>query len=306
MQRSWEVLTVSEYRDPREAFADTLRAEMPPAAGEEASSRVRARVLASRHIRKSPALGRSWRVAGSLATALSVIAVAAIMLTPRLETAAFARERAVDALMFQTPGRVLHLELTYTQKDRSTDGEVLTDTNERWSIWVDAEGERLREEFVDNSDGSLNEMHVRAGERDIVFHGNYPPEARALVEYDATDQRIMTPLDDWIPYMRAQIADGSARVTGTQVIDGDEYWVVTCSSDDADVTETVTLRKSDYLLKTWKRDSAYEVDGKSGVVTKGATLHIIEQLDPATLASDFFSLDAVRDAAKRGAPAEKP
>ena len=130
---------MSEYRDPCEAFVDTLRAEMPPTAGEDARSRVRARVLASRHTRKSPALRRSWRVAGSLATAVAVVAVAAILLAPRMETSAFARERAVAALMFQSPGRVLHLELTYTQKNQSTDGEVLIDTKERWSVWVDAE-----------------------------------------------------------------------------------------------------------------------------------------------------------------------
>jgi len=305
MQRSWEVLTVSEYRDPRESFVETLRGEMPPTVGEDASSRVRARVLASRRTHESPALRRSWRVAGSLATAVAVIVVAAILLAPRMETAAFARDRAVDALMFRTPGRVLHLEMTYTQKDRSTQGEILANTNERWSVWVDAEGKRLREEFVDSADGRLHLMHVRTAKRDIVFHGDYPREER-LVEYDATNQRIVTALDDWIPYMRARIADGSAKVTGTQMIDGDEYWVVTCDSDDEDSTETVTLRKSDYLVKTWERDAAYKLEDRSGVMSKGATLEVIEQLDPATLPSDFFSLDAVRAAAKQVTPAEKP
>lgn len=297
---------MSEYRDPQEAFVDTLRAEMPPAAGEDADSRVRARVLAARQTSKSPALRRSWRVAGSLATAVAVVAVAAILLAPRMETAAFARERAVAALMFQTPGRVLHLELTYTQKDRSATGDVLINTKEHWSIWVDAEGKRLREEFVNSSDGSLNTLHVRTNERDIVFHGDYPPEAQ-LVEYDATDQRIVTTLDDWIPYMRARIADGSAKVTGTEMIDGDEYWVVTCSSGDgADDTMRVTLRKSDYLLKTWSREDPYELEDRSGVMSKAATLEIVEHLDPATLPSDFFSPDAVRDAAKQRGSTRTP
>ena len=305
MQRSLEVLTLSDHRDPHEAFVDTLRAEMPPVAGEDAGSRVRARVLAARPAAKSPALRRSWRVAGSLATAVAVVAVAAILLAPRLGNAAFARERAVDALMFQSPGRVLHLELTYTQRDQSTDGEVLIDTKERWSVWVDAEGKRLREEFVDSRDGSLNTLHVRTSERDIVFHGDYPPEAQ-LVEYDATDQRIVTPLDDWIPYMRARIADGSAKVTGTKMIDGDEYWVVQWKTDERDITETVTLRKSDYLLKTWAQDGAYELEDRSGVMSKGATLEVIEHLDPATLPSDFFSPDAVKDAAKQRGSTTKP
>ena len=305
MQRSWEVLTLSDHRDPHEAFVDTLRAEMPPVAGEGAGSRVRARVLAARPAAKSPALRRSWRAAGSLATAVAVVAVAAILLAPRLENAAFARERAVDALMFQSPGRVLHLELTYTQKDQSTDGEVLIDTKEHWSIWVDAEGKRLREEFVNSRDGSLNDLHVRTAERDIVFNPNYPPEAR-LREYDATDQRIVTTLDDWIPYMRQMIAEGSAKVTGTKMIDGDEYWVVQCKSDEGVATETVTLRKSDYLLKTWASEHTYELEDRSGVISKGATLEVIEHLDPATLPSDFFSLDAVRDAAKQRGSTMKP
>jgi len=302
MQRSWEVLTLSNHRDPQEAFIDTLRAEMPPVAGEDADSRVRARVLAARPAAKSPVLRRSWRVAGSLATALAVVAVAAILLAPRMETAAFARERAAAALLFQTPGRVLHLELTYTQKDRSTTGAVPINTNERWSIWVDAEGKRLREEFVSGSDGSLNTLHVRTAESDIVFHGDYPPEAQ-LTESDATDQRIETALDDWIPYMRARIADGSAKVTGTKMIDGDECWIVQWKSDERDITETVTLRTSDYLVKTWARDVAYQNESGSGIVSKAATLHVIEQLDPATLPSDFFTLDAVKDAAEqRGSP----
>ena len=60
----------------------------------------------------------------------------------------------------------------------------------------------------------------------------------------------------------------------------------------------MTLRKSDYLLKTWARDVAYELEGRSGVMSKGATLEVIEQLDPTTLPGDFFSLDAVKDAAR--------
>ncbi|MDP2233382.1 MAG: hypothetical protein Q8K89_07080, partial [Actinomycetota bacterium] len=200
-------------------------------------------------------------------------------------------------LIFQVPGRALHLELTYTQEDH-VNGAAQTETSERWSVWVDAEGKRMRNEFVNSADGSLSELHVRTPERDIVFHPSYPAETQ-LIEYDARDQRIETALDDWIPYMRARIADGSAKVTGTTMIDGDEYWVVTCNADDARITETVTLRKSDYLLKTWVREVTYDDEG-TGKMVKGATLHLIEQLDPASLPSDFFTIDAVKDAAKRG------
>jgi len=297
---------VSEYNDSREAFVDGVRVDMPPVAGEDALTRVKMRALRSQRASvESPLRQRSWRMAGGLAAAVAVIAVAAVALAPGQQSAAFARGKAAEALLFQVPGRVLHLEMTYTQKDKSTTGDVLYNTNERWSVWVDAEGKRLREEFMDSDDGSLNEMHVRTAKRDIVFHGDYPPGER-LVEYDASNQRIETALDDWIPYMRARIADGSAKVTGTEMMNGDEYWVVKWKSDEGDMTETATLRKSDYLLRTWTRDSSYEVDGKSGIITKGATLQVIEQLDPATLPSDFFTLDAVKDAAKEAKPVEKP
>lgn len=72
---------------------------------EGAASRVRTRVLASQSTHKSPALRRSWRVAGSFAAAAAVIVVAALLLAPRMETAAFARDRAVEALMLEVAGR---------------------------------------------------------------------------------------------------------------------------------------------------------------------------------------------------------
>lgn len=289
---------MSESRDSQEALIERLRADMPPAPSEDAACKVRARVLSSRPMGKAPAVRRPWRLAGGFAAAAAVLTLAAVVAAPQMETVAFARERAVEALTFQVPGRVLHLEMTYTQEDH-VDGAVQTATSERWSVWVDAEGKRLRDQFVNSADGSLSELHVRTPERDIVFHPSYPAEAR-LVEYDARNQRIGTALDDWIPYMRARIADGSAKVTGTEVIDGDEYWLVVCDADDPHVKQTVTLRKSDYLLKTWVREVASDDAGKSKVV-KSATLHLIEQLDPATLPSDFFSVDVVKDAAKRGA-----
>jgi len=54
------------------------------------------------------------------------------------------------------------------------------------------------------------------------------------------------------------------------------------------------------------RDVAYENESGSGVISKAATLHVIEQLDPATLPNDFFSLDAVKDAARQSESTRAP
>ena len=74
---------MSEYNDSREAFVDGLRADMPPAAGEDALERVKMRALGSRRASvESPLRQRSWRMAGGLAAVAAVIAVAAFALAP--------------------------------------------------------------------------------------------------------------------------------------------------------------------------------------------------------------------------------
>jgi len=74
---------VSEYNDSREAFVDGLRADMPPAAGEDALQRVKMQALGSRRASvESPPWQRSWRMAGGLAAVAAVIAVAALALAP--------------------------------------------------------------------------------------------------------------------------------------------------------------------------------------------------------------------------------
>jgi len=74
---------VSEYNDSREAFVDGLRADMPPAAGEDALERVKMRALSSQRASMESPLGqRSWRMAGGLAAVAAVIAVAALALAP--------------------------------------------------------------------------------------------------------------------------------------------------------------------------------------------------------------------------------
>ena len=74
---------MSEYNDSREAFVDGLRADMPPAAGEDALERVKMRALSSQRASMESPLGqRSWRMAGGLAAVAAVIAVAALALAP--------------------------------------------------------------------------------------------------------------------------------------------------------------------------------------------------------------------------------
>ena len=112
--------------------------------------------------------------------------------------------------------------------------------------------------------------------------------------------------------MRGAIADGSAKVIGTKMIDNDEYWVVQTKvdgDDGGDLVETVTMRKSDYRVGSWLQVNHASLPGDKKaryVVTKQAALQVVEQLDPNSLPSGFFSFNAVRAAAKAAIPAKKP
>lgn len=297
---------MSEYNDSREAFFDGLRANMPPAAGDDALQRVKKRALSSQRASvESPLRQRSWRIAGGLAAAVAVIAVAALALAPGQQTAAFARDRAAEALLFQTPDRVLHIEATYTEKWNGQESQDSGDLDQRWLIWADADGKRVREEFRDRRDGSLDELRVRANDRLTVFISDEGGKPR-LFEQDMSTQPIDTALGDMVGYMRSRIADGTAKVTGTRKIEGEAYWVVEWKADEGDIAITATMRKSDYRLKTWAQDVTY--DGKHGLTgtqEERVTFETVEQLEPGSLPDGFFSRNAVIVAATPGTPLEK-
>jgi len=282
---------------------ERLRVEQPLRPAENAPARVVARVQHA--TANEPKVSRrAWRVAGSLATAAILVAVAVIAIAPRMGSEAFARDKAATALLFQTPGRIMHVEMTYTHESEADPTSQWL--NQRWSLWVDPEGRRLREQFVNTQDDSVAVMRVRDDSLSRAYW--FSNNRQGLVESDVSMQPVATVMDDEVAYMRARIDDGSAKVTGTQVIAGREYWVVTCRTDDGAQSEvlTMTLRKDDYLPRTWQREST-ETDssGKSEVTTKRIVFNLIEQLEPEKLPADFFSLDAVTDAVLPGIRVER-
>ena len=259
-----------EQKDSRDVLVERMRAVKPPSPSREAADRVRTRVLSSAPHARTTKSPRVWRVAGSVATAAALIAVALVVLAPRIETAAFARDKAADALMFHTPGRVFHMEMTYTgEADDLPKNEWL---NQRWSLWVDSEGRRLREQFVNTSDGSLDTMKVWSGDRRLSYVYTARNNKQWLID-DYMRGPLQTVMEDEISTVRMMLDTGNAKVTGTRLIDGDEYWVVECNyyDDRGDIEgiTTMTMRTSDYRLKTWQRKSFFkDGTGAAKVTTK--------------------------------------
>jgi len=300
---------VHEQKDSRDVLVERMRAVKPASPSREAADRVRMRVLGSVAAAPTTKRPRVWRIAGSVATAAVLIAVALVVLAPRIETAAFARDKAADALMFNTPGRVFHMEMTYTHEaDDLPKNEWL---NQRWSLWVDSEGRRLREQFVNASDDSLADMKVWIDDRALSYAYMARNNKQSLIDFNYSGTPLQTVMEDEISNMRMELDNGDAKVTGAQLIDGDEYWVVECDyyDDRGDIESitTMTMRKSDYRLKTWQRKS-FSKDGTGAAKvtrTKRIVFNVIEQLEPSALPEDFFSFDAVTDAVRPGIPVEK-
>jgi len=283
---------------------ERLRIERPLRPAENAPDRVLARVQHA--TANAPTVGRrrAWRVAGGLATAAVLVAVAVIAIAPGMGSEAFARDKAATALLFHIPGRILRVKMTYTHESEADSKSQWL--NQRWSLWVDPAGKRLREQFVNTQDDSVAVMRVRNDDLSRAYW--FSNNRQGLVESDVSMQPLATVMDDEVSYMRARIDDGSAKVTGTQVIDGREYWVVESRTVDGQQVEvlTMTLRKDDYRPKTWQRKSTEtDTSGKSQVTTKRIVFNLIEQLEPEALPADFFSLDAVTDAVLPGIPIER-
>ncbi len=243
-----------------------------------------------------------------MATAAVLTTVALVVLAPQAATTAFARDKAAAALMFHTPGRVLHMEMTYThESDDLPEDDWL---KQRWSLWVDSEGRRLREQFVNTRDDSLADMKLRIDDRALAYVYTARNNKQWLIHYDMSAQPLQTVMDEEISSMRARIDDGSAKVIGTRVIDGDEYWVVECNYYDnrggVDCREAMTMRKSDYRLKAWQRRSFFKDDtGAAKVITKRIAFNVVEQLEPSALPDGFFSFDAVTHAVRPGVRVEE-
>lgn len=307
---------MSDYEDAREEFVEGLRESMPSVPQSGALERVRSRAISRNGKTDSrPAVSGRWRVAGVALAAVAVVAVSVLVLAPRLETAAFARDQAADALLLRSDGHVLHAVMRYTETgwNEREGHDPRYDWNQRWSFWVDAEGKRTREEFVNLADGSLDGLSVRIGDRFMRFQNNIrygTGSKQQLIDETLPDEPVGTVMGYLIDYMRARISDGSARAVGTRTIDGEEYWVVEYEEPQTEELRgksvtTVTMRKSDYRVKTWARDAIYKNGDGKGTQTQRLFFETLEQLEPDSLPEDFFSFDEVIDAAKPGTPIEK-
>jgi hypothetical protein len=163
----------------------------------------------------------------------------ALALAPRHDTTAFAREQAADALLLKTDGRVLHSVVRYRSTGWSEQygHDPRYDMDQRWSSWVDPLGKRIRDESVNVGDGSLDGLTVRVGDRILMFQNNVrygTGKTQQLVEWSKTTDPFGTMMGFMIDQLREVIADGSAKVTGSTTIDGEEYWVVEYSQEKGD------------------------------------------------------------------------
>jgi hypothetical protein len=301
---------MSDTNDPRGTLADELRRDMPPIAEQDALDRVRMHALTSRgEVRSAHSSRRAWRIAGVVATVAAVLVVGALTLAPRSGTTAFARERAADALLLKTDGRVLHSVVRYTSTswNEQFGHDPRFDMDQRWSTWVDPMGKRIRDESVNVGDGSVDGLTIRVDNRILTFQNNVrygTGKTQQLVEWPNTTDPFGSMMGILIDQLRVVIADGSAKMTGSTTIDGQEYWIVEYSPEKGNVL-TVTMRKSDYRLKSMVR----ETSGKNGngkyTGTDRFEFETLEQVEPSSLPADFFSFDEVIAAAKPGTPIDK-
>ncbi|MDO9108616.1 MAG: hypothetical protein Q7U89_06440 [Coriobacteriia bacterium] len=254
---------------------------------------------------------RRWLVAVALTLVAAAVTLATMLAPGHLQTPAFARERATDALNFYVDGRVTHMELALTMRQRGIESDPecdpRADVNQRWSVWADADGKRTREEFVNIGDGSLEVLSVEADRRKVTLLTG--PRYKPVLLDDDANRPFGTTVDQWVRDMRSMIADDSAKVTGTKMIDDEEYWVIENKVDGeggGESVEILTMRKSDYRVGTWSLTSTVELENGTVVISKQATLQLFEQLDPSSLARDFFSPDVVKAVYKAAISAEKP
>lgn len=301
---------MSSINDPHGMLVDELQRDMPPLAEEAALDRVRMRALASRgRSHAAWASHRGWRLATIAATVAAALVVGALTLAPSSDTKAFAREQAADALLLKTDGQVLHTVVRYTSTgwNEQYGHDARYDMDQRWSTWIDPAGKRIRDESTNIGDGSLDGLTIRVGDRILLFQNNVrygTGKKQQLVEWSKTTDPFGSMMGILIDQLRAVIADGSAKVTGSKTIDGQEYWVVEYSPEKGSML-TVTMRKSDYRLKTMARESSGKNGNGKWTGTDRFEFETMEQVEPGSLPADFFSFDAVIAAAEPGTPIDK-
>jgi hypothetical protein len=281
---------------------EALRNDMPPVPGEASLVRVRATAVRKHANRRTGFRAHPWRTAGGAVTVLALVAALAIVLTPRADTSAFAADEAVDALLLQTDGKVLHIEGTFTKTgENDREGHrPRFDIDQRESYWIDPARNAMRIETINVADGSLDNVSVQVDDTIVVFQDNIrygTGESPQLVQYTGEGMLITSVMGGMVDFLRASIAEGSAEPIGTEIIDGEEYWVVEWRGplDPPFISDvlTATMRTSDYHIRSWSRKLTYINGDGHGTETMSGTFDVIEELDPATLPADFFTLESV-------------
>ena len=314
---------MSETNDSRDILADQLRADMPPVPSQDSLVSVRSaakRRAAHIHGQRRRS-ARGWRAAGAVLAAAAVIAVGAFALAPRLENAAFARDRAADALVLKSDGRITHMVTRFTETGWTEQfgHDARYDLNQRTESWYDPANTRSYSKIVNLGDGSLDMVTVRNGDRELTFANNVrygTGDKPGLIEGNVAGTPLGTQVGFITDYTRKAIIDGDAKVDGTKMVDGEECWVVIIDENklaekyaqpgDPEIDSrgfsivTVTLRKSDYLVKTWARDGVgYNGNGKT-TTTQRAYIDSWDYVDPSTVDSATFSIDEVIKLAPKG------
>lgn len=293
---------MSQQSEVTRGVVEALRDDMPPVPGEASLVRVRATAVRKHANRRTGFRAHPWRTAGGAVTVLALVAALAIVLTPRADTSAFAADEAVDALLLQTDGKVLHIESTFkeTSENDREGHDPRYDLDQRHTYWIDPARNVMRTEIVNVADGSLDSVSVQIDDTLVHYQNNVrfgTGDRPQLVKQTMVDMPITSVMGGTVDYMRARIADGSAEPIGTEIIDGEEYWVVEYRAPlEPTLTShviTFTMRKSDYHIRTLTQRFGYiNFDGR-GSVTASSTYDVIEEIDPATLPADFFTFESV-------------
>lgn len=293
---------MSQPSEETHSVVQALRDDMPPVAGKAALARVRAAAVSKRASRRIGLRAHPWRTAGGALAAAALVAGLAFALTPRADTSAFAADEAVDALLLQTEGKVLYVEGTFKrtgENDRSGHDPSF-DIDQRCMYWIDPARDSMRTETINVADESLDGVSVQIGDTVVAFQNNVrigTGGSPQLVKYTGEGMYISSVMGGMVDYLRPRIADGSAEAIGTEIIDGEEYWVVEYKAPVwAPLTSeviTATMRKSDYHIRTWTWKVGYFNGDGRGTETISGTFDVIEEIDPTALPVDFFTFESV-------------
>lgn len=293
-----------------------LRTALPPEPTRETLDGMRGRALSrARSARSRTIRTTMWR--GVAVVAATVLAVWFLAASPAIENRAFARDEAADALVFARDGRVTHVVVRFreTHWNEEFGNDPRMDIDQRTEEWYDPANQRSYSKTINIADGSLDGVSVRVGEQEARFQNNVRKMTGAKPQLLAGETSL--PFTSSLGFMtdqaRAEIADGHAKVDGTRVVNGEECWVVVIDVNDllrehdlekpdprsSDVI-TVTLRKSDYLITSWTRDSLmYNGNGKS-TTAQSLEFERWELVAPEEIDASLFSVDAVRALAPEG------